>query len=729
MGLSAHEIELIGALLRHPEGLTVADLADRLGVSARTIHRDLQSASEFLGPRDLILVRRAGRGVRVEGANGARDRALEDLRDVASAALSPEERRVSLLHRLLGSDEPIKLRALASGLKVSVGTVSRDLDGVEDWLADLGLSLLRKPGYGVEVVGTEADLRRAMGRLILENLDEAALLPRPKEPVRLPAGPGTDRVSDRLMGMVDEDRLRMVETLVGEAVDRLPYAIADSAFVGLSVHVALMVERLLQGGKVDVDDDILQRLHITVEYDHARGLAQAIEETFRVDVPEEEVAYITMHLRGTKLRQDGALERYFETSDLEVASRVKALIHYVGEQTGVVLAGDSFLYTGLLAHVDRAIQRLRENLKIYNPLLPEIKEDYPALFDLVNRGMEKVFVDEEIPEEEVGFVAMHFGAALDRGQGEFPQNVLVICSAGIGSARMLASRLEKAFPQIRLIRNASLFELEELDPGGFDLVVSTIPLPIPEGSYVQVHPLLSEDEVERIRDHLREKIGKHPSEKSFDARLAERASSEALELFGGGQTKFYQMAEATQVIAELLEDAFLERHEARGSVPEAVRQMCNSLAGRGLVSEPERLEDGLLSRMERGGIGIPGTTLALFHARGDIVVRPSFSVHEFDEPLELEGMDGAMMRVRRSLLMVAPLELSPIALEAISEISVAMVERPAEREVFGDGSEGQIFALLNGIFARYLQRKLTRKDLEDVRDIDAGDHRTEGEPG
>lgn len=134
--------------------------------------------------------------------------------------------------------------------------------------------------------------------------------------------------------------------------------------------------------------------------------------------------------------------------------------------------------------------------------------------------------------------------------------------------------------------------------------------------------------------------------------------------------------------------------------------MCESLAGRGLISEPEHLEADLLARMELGGIGIPGTTLALFHARGDTVVRPSFSVHDLDEPLELEGMDGAMMRVRRSLLMVAPPELSPVALEAISEISVAMVERPAEREVFEEGSEVQVIALLNGIFARYLQRKL-----------------------
>ena len=263
---------------------------------------------------------------------------------------------------------------------------------------------------------------------------------------------------------------------------------------------------------------------------------------------------------------------------------------------------------------------------------------------------------------------------------------------------MVDSRLEGAFPEIRQIRNKSLFELEVINPGEFDLVVSTVPLPLPEGSYVVARPLLSEGDVARIRDHLKQR--------SPHARLAERAASESLEVFGGGQARFQQMAEATQVIAGLIEDFFLGRHEAKGSVPEAVRLMCAALAGRGLVLEPGRLEAGLLSRMERGGIGIPETSLALFHARGDTVVRPSFSAHDFEEPLELEGMDGAMMRVRRSLLMVAPLELSPVALEAISEISIAMVEQPVEREAFEEGSEAQIVAVLDNIFARYLQHKL-----------------------
>ena len=693
MGLPLREIRLIEVLLHNPEGLTADVLADRLGVSARTVHRDLQPASEFLASRGLTLVRRAGQGVRVEGPASARARTLEALGEMRSRASTPEERRVSLLGMLLISDEPIKLRALASRSKASVGAVSRDLDEAEEWLASFGLSLMRKRGYGVQVLGAEDDRRLAMSQLILESLDEAAFLSYPEGPGEPPAG-STDHVSASLMGMIDEGRLRAVKALTREAVEGLPYAIADSAFVNLSVHVALMIERLLRGGEIELDGEVLRRLRETDEYENARNLARAIEEVFQLDVPEEEVAYLTQHLRGTKLRQDDELDRYFESSDLEIASRVKALIHYVSEQTGVHLAGDSSLYTGLLAHVERAIHRLRENLRISNPLVSEIKEDYPALFDLVDRGMEKVFVEDEIPEEEVGFVAMHFGAALDRGQGNFPNSVLIICPSGIGSSRILASRLETAFPQIGHVHHASLFDLDELDPNDFDLVVSTVSLHVPDDLYVQVGPLLSEEEVDRIRNHLREKPG------------VRRAVSESLEVFGGGQEKLRQMAEVTQLIAELVDDVFVERHEARGSIPEAVRLMCASLAARGLLSDPGSLETSLLARMELGGIGIPGTVLALFHARDPAVARPAFSLHDFDEPLEIEGMDGAPMRVRRTLLMVAPLDISTVALEAISEISVAMVEQPAERETFETGSEAQVVAVLQNIFARYLRDKL-----------------------
>lgn len=699
--------------MRHPGGLTADGAAQRLDVSARTVHRDLRPVSDFLGSQGLTLVRQSGRGLSVEGTPEAREGALEALRGMGSVGLPPRERQLSLLGTLLAARQPIKLRALASGLNVVVGTVGRDLDETEQWLSEFGLSVVRKRNYGVEISGTEGDRRQAMSQLVFQNLDETVLLPHPNEPEKAATGyenpesserlsfaRQTSDVTEQLMVLLDENRLRRVRSLTQGMVRNLPYSIADGAFASLTVHVALMVERRLQGGEIEMGGEMLERLQKTEEYAYVLSLAGDLEESFGLKVPAEEVGYVTMHLRGTKLREDETLQGYFETSDLEVASRVKALTRYVEDQTGIELAGDSFLYTGLLAHIERAIQRLGENMSIHNPLLAEVKRDYPSLFELVSQGMEKVFVQENVPDEEVGFVAMHFGAALDRAQGSFPRRVLVLCSSGIATSRMLASRLETSFPQIQTIKNSSLFELEALDADDFDLVVSTVPLPKPEDSYVQVQPFLSGDEVERIRDHLREK--------SISARTSKRAAFESLNVFGGGQERFRQMVEVTQAVAELVDGAFLAWHEAGGSLAEAVRMMCAPLTDRGLVEDPRSLGESLLARMELGGVGIPGTTLALFHARDGSVARPSFSVHAFDdEPLEIKGLDDADMSIHRSLLMVAPMSLSPVALEAISEISAAMVEQPSEREAFEVGSEERIVEVLESIFGRYLHNKLS----------------------
>lgn len=703
MGLSAREMRLVEVLLHNPNSLTIDGITAQLGVSAQTVRRELQPASDFLDSHGLTLVRQPGRGLSVEGDAEAREKALESLRDMRPVGMLPEERQRSLLGMLLATDHPITQQALASRLKVAVGTISHDLDEVEQTLSDSGLSLVRRRGYGVEIAGAERARRRAMRQLISQSLDETELLSHLQGSEERAETSSSERVAgrmtDQLLGLIAEGRLQKVKSLTETIVRDLPYLITDDAFANFTVHVALMVERRLQDGEIDLDLEVLQRLQKMDEYTYTRSLAENIQEKFNVAVPDEEIGYLTIHLRGTKLREDDALQDYFQTSDLEVASQVKALVHYVEDQTGFELAGDSSLYTGLLAHIERAIHRLRENLSIHNPLLEDVKEDYPALFDLVSKGMEKVFVQENIPEEEVGFVAMHFGAALDRAQGSFPQRVLVLCSSGIATTKMLSSRLEKAFPQIQTIKNSSLFEFEELDLDDFDLVVSTVSLPAPDDSYVQVQPLISEDEVERIRNHLREK--------SLQAPLENRAAFESLEIFGGGQEKFRQMVEATQTVAELVDDVFLVQHEAGGSLEEAFRMMCDTLADKELVSDPRILEQGLLSRQELGGVGVPGTTLALFHARNDTVPRPSFSVHEFDEPLTTQGLDGEMMQVRRSLLMVAPMTLSPVALEAISEISLAMVDRPAEREVFESGSEEQIVEALEGIFGRYLHDKLS----------------------
>ena len=290
MGLSAREIRLIEVLLRHPNGLTAAGIADRLNVSARTVHRDLQPASDFLGSHSLKLVRQSGRGVRVEGPPEARGKAIEHLHEMGPVSLPPHERQLSLLSVLLMAQQPIKLRALASRLKVAIGTVSRDLDEMEGWLTAFGISLVRKRGSGVEISGREGDRRRAIRHLISQNLDETALLAHLQDLEERTGTSSSERaavsVTGQLLGLINEERLQRVKSLTRNMVRNLPYQIADDAFADFTIHVALMVERRLQGGDLTRDEEMLQRLQKMDEYAYARSLAERIEENFDVAIPE-----------------------------------------------------------------------------------------------------------------------------------------------------------------------------------------------------------------------------------------------------------------------------------------------------------------------------------------------------------------------------------------------------------------------------------------------------------
>lgn len=59
---------------------------------------------------------------------------------------------------------------------MTIATISNDLTKLEDRLRNYNLSLLRKRGYGVEIIGTETAKRKAMSSIIAENLNEVEFL-------------------------------------------------------------------------------------------------------------------------------------------------------------------------------------------------------------------------------------------------------------------------------------------------------------------------------------------------------------------------------------------------------------------------------------------------------------------------------------------------------------------------------------------------------------------------
>jgi len=169
---------------------------------------------------------------------------------------------------------------------------------------------------------------------------------------------------------------------------------------------------------------------------------------------------------------------------------------------------DRQLVRNLSLHLRTALHRLRFGLPITNPLLAEVKAHYPYVFEVASRAcsMLEGVINVAIPEEEIGFVTMHLGAAMERlrGAAEPRRRVLIVCGEGTATAWLLVSRFQAAFPEAEVVEVTSVASVSEdyMSSHGVDLVISTVPLVATEVPVVEVSALLDRTDVATIREVL-----------------------------------------------------------------------------------------------------------------------------------------------------------------------------------------------------------------------------------
>src|SRR5690606_15988730 len=157
-----------------------------------------------------------------------------------------------------------------------------------------GLLLIRRRGYGVEIDGHEGAKRRAMSNLISEYLDESEMLSLAKENIQKRSSQQINLISERLLGLVDKKKLHTVEKVVEAGIQDLPFTMADSAYIGLVVHLALAVERIQKGEGITINLSYLEHQQVSKEYKFAEKIVAQLEHIFQIKIPQAEVAYITM---------------------------------------------------------------------------------------------------------------------------------------------------------------------------------------------------------------------------------------------------------------------------------------------------------------------------------------------------------------------------------------------------------------------------------------------------
>lgn len=701
MYISARERLILEILLTKNEEVTVKDLAYEIEVSVRTIHRDIKGIEDILKNYDLSLAKKSGVGIQIAGEQVKIEELKLSIFNLSYNEYTPGERQTMILCALLESTEPVKLIALANDLNVTIATISNDLTKLEDRLKGFDLSIIRKRGYGIEIVGNETGKRRAMSSVIADNLDEVEFLSLVRENIQKKSIQQTDSISERLLGLVDKEKLLIVEKVIDEINEELPYLIADSAYIGLVVHLALAIERILQGENINIDQAYLERLQTAPEYKIAEKIIDKLTKVFKFPIPIAEVGYITMHLQGAKLRHDK--EYLIEESSFQVAIKAKSLIQFLEEQLNYDLISDNSLFQGLVAHLKPAIYRIKQNMGITNPLLQKIKEDYADLFVIVKEGAEKIFSDLNVPDEEIGYLVMHFGSALLRNEGTGNLRALIICSSGIGTSKMLATRLWQELPEIKRLKNVSLFELNQINTADFDLIISTINLPNLSKEYIVVSPILTKEEIEKLRSYIREQTYMKGIYKKVPLRDIKIPDSKNKEQTIERMESIHLYSDTILTVLRGFQILHLVGPQ---TVDHVLEEACMALYKKEIILDVELVIKALLEREKLGGLGIPNTKLVLFHSRSEYVLRPSFTIFSLEKPIQVKTMDQTEMEADNILLLVSPEQFSSQGLEVLSYISSLIIENEHSISLFESKNASFISSYMAVKFEQFLDEKI-----------------------
>ncbi|WP_436863771.1 BglG family transcription antiterminator [Mammaliicoccus sciuri] len=659
--------------------LTIHDIAQALGISSRTVHREMKSVEDTLNKYHLSLTRVPKLGLRIEGEPEDIDNFVQSLTEQNTIDLSDEERKVIILYNLIQSKDPVKLYSLANEIGSSTHTLNKIIEQLEPELHTFELSLERRRGEGLILNGEEVNKRQLLARIMLEKLDGDSVYSVVEDHFVYHTLNET-----HLRGIVDIDRLFNVERLLMDELGTLPYTLTEASYLTLTIHIVLAIERIKQDGHVEIEDDILNELISTDEFKVSERLTNVLSDIYDVTFNHSEIAFITMHLRGARRRH----ETTYENNDIH-KQRVTELIEFVKDQ-GFSFKDEDALFKGLNLHLEPAINRLEANIETYNPLTEMIETYDQELFGAVSSGLKIVFMNYHFPKSEVAYIALHFGGMLQAKQRR-SLHVLVVCSSGIGTSRILSNRLKQHFSEITQTTEVSVSSLKSIDFSKYDGMISTVAVDT-KYPHITVNPLLPKQDAENVKYFLK---------------LQQSVVHDPQNTQNQEQPLSYEDYDRTVTFIEeslaLIQNMIVEKKK----VTQLERYLIQTLSKHRVIDNTHTFSEKLNSRMNLQGFALTGYPVAIPHLSDESIKKPQLIITELTKPLMLKTIENEQQEVNWLVCMFIPRNSEQGQL--MSEVSSLITEHLDDiDQLLND--RVKIENTLKSFFLNKLKQKLTKTE-------------------
>ncbi|WP_138420345.1 BglG family transcription antiterminator [Aquibacillus sediminis] len=491
--------QILRELMSLEETLTSTYLANIVQVTSRTIREDIKALDTFLQTNGAEIKSIRGKGYQLNVYDDQAFRQLlnqefqKDSSFEQASPSSPEDRVNYLIKRLLLSNGYLKLDGLADEMYISKSTIQNDMKQVKNILKKYDICLEKRPNYGLKVKGSEVKVRFAMSEYIFDRSLNSV------NPV----------INEQLSALMDKKQLNQIWSIILEQIKQNSLTLSDIAINNLFVHIAIGYNRIMNGYHVSLYKKELKDIEDQKEYRVAEKIVDQVEEVLAIKFPKTEIAYIAIHLLGTKMIEQTNMseEQIEEVIDDGIYQLTFAIMEKIEDKLNLKLKHDHELIIGMALHLKPAINRYRYGMNVRNPMLEDIKANYPLAFEagIIAGLVLEESVGAAIDENEIGYLALHIGAAIERNKLHArPKRCLIVCASGQGSAQLLKYRIQaKIGEKLQVVDTTEYYKLSQKSFNGIDFIISSIPitihLPVP---VIEVNTILSERDLDKIENFL-----------------------------------------------------------------------------------------------------------------------------------------------------------------------------------------------------------------------------------
>lgn len=496
MLISDRSKEIIENLMNANGPLTVAALAKKLNVTERTIYRQIPEVTQIMESYDLSLDNSSGKGFMIFGSlyNIKRlNNAFEEIKTEQN--YSSKERVDIILLSLLNEDDYIKTQSLAIDLNTSSQTVRNDYHALKDKLQGHNVTFETKKSEGVRLTGMEIPKRHLFVNVLLQNITPAVFFDWLKDTNFRP-----NPFIDLLKTFHYEEDLKILYEKLQPVIRKRHLNISDKE---LQEFLLLMTVFIKRHSNIKDQDEILsltiQESDTDYEEQFRQDIIKILKQHFDIEIYKNEKDYFHWMIHLYVGRTHYELSQ--QISAFQNLDHISCLIKEIEEKFQFPFSQDKNLAENLLLHINMAMERIQIGITVANPMLEDIYQSNPKLYEIVKQCFRNVFQPVKIPEDEIGYIVIYFIASMD-SLSKHSISVLVVCSTGIGSSKMLRSRLEREFSEIDVKKIISLHKLHDENLHQYDLIISTVPIDMDENKYLCVSPLLNAEEKENVKKKI-----------------------------------------------------------------------------------------------------------------------------------------------------------------------------------------------------------------------------------